>query len=77
MQVTDSGTYGALAVYADYGSSALVTVNTNVVSKSGGRGRTVVTNQSSSCCAALAVALCSCRPYFNLDLELLINGHNQ
>ncbi|KAL5252519.1 hypothetical protein ACHWQZ_G015335 [Mnemiopsis leidyi] len=31
MQVTDSGTYGALAVYADYGSSALVTVNTNVV----------------------------------------------
>jgi hypothetical protein len=33
MQVTDSGAYGALAIYSDYGSSALVTVNTNVLSK--------------------------------------------
>ena len=33
MSVTDSGAYGALAVYSDYGKSSLVTVNTNVVSK--------------------------------------------
>jgi hypothetical protein len=33
MQVTDSGAYGALAIYSDYGSSDLVTVNTNVLSK--------------------------------------------